>query len=83
MKELQRDINLTDDEVTIIIYTSIDHDYFTNLLIKAGQFLMWFNLNFEGESTEEQDFKVNKEEIWVSTCIQAANVIKAYNAMPN
>jgi len=36
MKELQRDINLTDDEVTIIIYTSIDHDYFTNLLIKAG-----------------------------------------------
>ena len=30
---------------------------------------MWFNLNFEGESTEERDFKENKEEIWVSTCI--------------
>jgi hypothetical protein len=42
---------------------------------------MWFNLNFEGESTEERDFKENKEEIWVSTCIQAANVIKAFNGL--
>ena len=34
----------------IIIYTSLDHDYFTNMLILAGEFLKWFNLNFEGES---------------------------------
>ena len=46
-----------------------------------GEYLKWFNLNFEGESTEERDFKDNKEEIWISTCLQAAGIIKAYNAM--
>jgi hypothetical protein len=29
---------------------------------------MWFNLNFEGESREELDFKENKEELWGKTC---------------
>ena len=81
LREIQRDINLTDDEVTIIIYTSLDHQYLTNLLVLPGEFLKWFTLNFEGESTEERDFKENKEEIWISTCIQAAGIIKAYNAM--
>jgi hypothetical protein len=49
--------------------------------VLPGEFLKWFNLNFEGESTEERDFKENKEEIWISTCIQASNIIKAYNSM--
>ena len=81
LQSLQREINLTDDEITIIIYTSLDHQYLTNLLVLPGEFLMWFTLNFEGESTEERDFKENKEEIWISTCIQAAGIIKAYNSM--
>jgi len=51
------------------------------LILLPGEFLKWFNLNFEGESTEERDFKDNKEEIWISTCIQAAGIIKAYNQM--
>lgn len=78
---LQREIKLTDDEITIIVYTSLDHNHLTNLLINNSEFLKWFTLNFEGESTEERDFKENKEEIWISTCIQAANIIKAYGAM--
>ena len=60
MEELKRDIKLTDDEVTIIVYTSLDHGHLNNMLLMAGEFLKWFNLNFEGESTEERDFKDNK-----------------------
>jgi len=30
---LQRDIGLTDDDIRIIVFTSIDPDYFTNLLL--------------------------------------------------
>lgn len=81
MNELKRDIKLTDDEITIIVYTSLDHSHLNNLILLPGEFLKWFNLNFEGESTEERDFKDNKEEIWISTCIQAAGIIKAYNQM--
>jgi hypothetical protein len=68
LNELKAEIGLTDDEITIIIYTSLDHDYLTNLLVLAGEFLMWFNLNFEGESREEIDFRDNKTEIWMATC---------------
>ena len=68
LQSLQKEIKLTDDEIMIMIFTSLDFDWFTNLLVLAGQFTMWFNLNFEGESREEQDFRQNKEEIWVQTC---------------
>jgi len=44
----------------IIIYSSIDHDNLNNLIVHAGEFLMWFNLNFEGESREEIDFRESK-----------------------
>jgi len=50
LDELKGEIGLSDDEITIIIYTSLDHDWFTNLLILQGEFLKWFNLNFEGDS---------------------------------
>jgi hypothetical protein len=75
LKELQLDIGLTDDEILIIVYTSIDHDYFTNLIILQGEFLKWFNLDFSGESREEQDFMENKQEIWMATCTLAMEVV--------
>jgi len=50
LNELKKAIDLTTDEITIIAYTSIDRDWFTNLIILQGEFLKWFNLNFEGES---------------------------------
>jgi hypothetical protein len=63
------------------MFTSIDHDYFTNLLILQGQFTMWFTLNFEGESQEEIDFRVNKCELWNSTVFQAKRVIQEYSEL--
>jgi len=42
LKELEKEIGLTEDEIRIIIYTSLDHDYFTNLIVLAGEFLKWF-----------------------------------------
>ena len=42
---------------------------------------MWFNLNFEGESREELDFKENKKEIWDATCFHARQIITAYKGI--
>jgi len=56
LQEVASDIGLSNNELMIILYTSLDHDYLTNLLVSAGEFLKWFNLNFEGESREELDF---------------------------
>jgi len=81
LNELKHDIGLSTEDITIIIYTSLDHDYLTNLLVLAGEFLKWFNLNFEGESREEIDFKDNKCEIWVSTCAMAKNIIAEHAKM--
>lgn len=81
LHELQEAIGLTDDELALIAYTSIDHDNLNNLIILAGEFMLWFNLNFEGESREEIDFRENKCEIWVSTGVQAKMIIDAYAQM--
>jgi hypothetical protein len=79
--EFSDEIGLTTNELTLIIFTSLDLDYLTNLLVMAGEFLNWFNLNFEGESTEETDFKQNKEEIWVATCTYAQRIIQEFQMM--
>jgi hypothetical protein len=65
----------------IIIYSSIDHDNLNNLIVHAGEFLLWFNLNFEGESREEIDFRESKCEIWDATCHLAAVIVEAYQKM--
>lgn len=67
LQVLQQEIGLTVDELMIIIWTSVDHDYLTNLIVLAGEFLKWFNLNFEGESREELDFTESKYSIWKAT----------------
>lgn len=76
MLQLKPEIGLTDDEITIIVYTSLDHDFFTNLVILQGEFLKWFNLNFEGESREELDFLENKQDIWMATTSLAMDVVQ-------
>jgi len=60
LKEIQSDVGLSDDDINIIVYTSLDHDYFTNLLILQGEFLKWFNLDFSEDTREEEDFLENK-----------------------
>lgn len=71
----QEEINLTEDELIIILFTSLDRDYFTNLLISAGQITEWFNINFEGETQEEIDFKNNQSDEWDAMIDQAQMVI--------
>lgn len=56
MLELQDEIGLTNDEVTIIVYTSLDLDWLNSMLVLASEFTKWFNLNFEGEDRDELDF---------------------------
>jgi hypothetical protein len=77
LQELQRAINLTDDEIQVMICTSIDHDSFTNLLCMTTEFMKWFTLNFEGESTEEIDFIQSKIGVWRSTTSIAGDILTA------
>lgn len=78
MSEIQQDIGLTDDEVSIIIFTSLDLEWMNNLIVLAGEFTKWFNINFEGESRDETDFKDNKNEIWNATVSLAKTIIQEY-----
>tara|TARA_B110000914_G_C15298266_1_gene369837 strand:+ start:426 stop:638 length:213 start_codon:yes stop_codon:yes gene_type:complete len=70
---------LTDDELYIIIYTSVDQDSLNNLIVLAGEFTLWFNLNFEGESQAEIDFRTSKCENWEATCALAGLIIDIYS----
>lgn len=78
LKELAPAIGLTDDEINLIVYTSIDHDYFTNLIVLQGEFLKWFNIDFSDATREELDFLENKQEIWIATTTLAMEVISLY-----
>jgi len=60
LNELKKEIGLSDDDITIIAFSSIDRDYYTKMIIMQGEFLKWFNINFEGEGREELDFIDNK-----------------------
>lgn len=81
LKEHQGVIGLTDDEIMLIVYTSIDHDYFTNLIVLQGEFLKWFNLDFSGENQEELDFMDNKCEIWQATTTLAMEVVQWFGRL--
>ena len=64
LDSMNSEIGLTDSETTLLVFTSLDVDWFTNLLILAGEFTKWFNIDFSGDSREEIDFRDNKAEIW-------------------
>lgn len=82
MSEVQQEIGLTDDEVTLIIFTSLDLDWLNNLIVLAGEFTLWFNINFEGDSRDETDFRDNKYEIWEATVSLAKVIVAEYEALP-
>lgn len=67
LAELQTEIKLTDDDITMILFTSLDHDHLTDLVCLPGELLRWFTTEFAGESTEESDFLASKQEIWEAT----------------
>jgi hypothetical protein len=65
----------------IIVSTSLDHDYFTNLICHSSEFLRWFTINFEGESREELDFLEAKIDIWRATTILGSEILEAIDKM--
>ena len=42
----------------------------------AGEFTKWFNINFEGESRDEIDFRDNKVEIWAAVNTYAGVILQ-------
>lgn len=74
---------LTDDDLTIIICTSIDQDHLNNLICLNGEFLKWMTTNFAGESREEMDFLDTKISIWNSTLILSDYLINASSKLEN
>lgn len=82
LRYLQPEIQLSDDELAVIMFSSVDHDYFTQLLISQGELLHWFNINFEGENREELDFLMNKERSWTAAVKLAETVLEYAVALP-
>lgn len=60
LNELKKEIGLSDLDCYFIIFSSIDHNYFNHLIILQGEFLKWFNIDFEGRQGEEDDFLEEK-----------------------
>ena len=51
------------------------------MLVLAGEFTKWFNINFEGEGRDEVDFRDNKHEIWLASVELAKMMIEEYAQM--
>jgi len=50
LNSIKAEVGFTDEEILIIIFTSVDQDYLNHLIVMQGEFLKWFNLDFEGEN---------------------------------
>ena len=81
LSTFSKEIGLTADELHMIVFTSLDHDYLTNLLVLSGEFTKWFNINFEGENRDEIDFLDNKAEIWLALTTMSKDIVNAYNLL--
>jgi Ca2+-binding EF-hand superfamily protein len=83
LQGLQGEIGLTDNEMTVIMFTSLDRDYLTNMIIMQGEYMKWFTSNFEGESGDEDDFKAAKVEIWAAVVTLAMEIISWWGRPDN
>ena len=75
------EIKLTDSESALIIYTSFDLDFFTNMLISQSSFTEWFTTNYEGDNTTEKDLLKEVLEQWESVVSLATLVIAEYEKL--
>lgn len=66
-EQLRSDIKLFDDEITAILFTSLDHEFLPDLLCLPGEILEWFLIDFSDDTTAESDFIETKIELWEST----------------
>ena len=81
LRSFASEIGLTDDEILLLIFSSIDHDYLTNLMILSSEFTQWFNINFEGENRDEIDFLEEKAESWQALVSMSKDVVNAYQLL--
>jgi len=75
LKGIQADMKLTDNELKVVLFTSLDQDYLTNMIIMQGEFMKWFTSNFAGDSGEEDDFKAKKVDAWESASTLALEIM--------
>jgi hypothetical protein len=81
LDELKQEIGLSQDDVVIIMFTSLDVDHLTCLLVLPSELLKWFTMNFAGESGAEQDFLTSKLSAWDATTALAADITEAYSKL--
>ena len=62
----------------VIVFTSLDNDHFTNLILLQSDFLKWFTQDYSGEDTEEKDFLADKMSDWGETCALAGQFVIEY-----
>jgi hypothetical protein len=60
LKASQKEIGLTDDEVLILLYTSVDQTILPHLIVQQTELGKWFFTNFADESRAELDFLESK-----------------------
>lgn len=75
MEELKTEIGLTADDISIIIYTSLDAENLNDLICLNGEFLKWFSTKFSGDNRNELDFLVTKLDIWTSTVTLSREIL--------
>lgn len=75
------DFKLTDDEMLLIILTSIDADYFTHMLIGQTDFTQWFTNNYAGENNIETDFREEVEERWEAAVHYVDKILIHYDKL--
>jgi len=56
LRSIQVEARLNDDDIAILIFTSIDQDWFTNMIILQAEFMKWFTINFDDDDGAVEDF---------------------------
>jgi hypothetical protein len=70
--------------VQVILYSSLDIDYLTNMIIQQGEYMMWFTSNFEGEEDgPELEFKEDKVETWSSIVTLGMEIVAFWGKNEN
>ena len=81
LSEFTSEIGLTKDEITMLIFTVIDMAWLTNMIIMAGDFTKWFNIDFAEESRGKLDFRDNRLDRWEAALTYAELVLVEYQAV--
>jgi len=74
-------LNLSDDEITLITFTSLQLETLNNMIVQTSEFTKWFTIDFRGENREEKDFKEDKFEIWEATVALAAQFVSEFEQL--